>query len=154
MSASDALAAVAPGPAAAVASCHLVFRSELDSRDFRIHERRTKSVDEPLRRPTLAPPTDTSQAWTLPVEVLHCGRARGRGATAADAAAELLHTGRISTQSGLFNKAGEMLLLLSISCNTRLACRRVSSSFSLSAATQGRSSAASLRGEEARQSFW
>src|SRR5215469_17578349 len=43
-------------------------------------------------------------------------------------------SGKISTQLALSNTLGEMSLLFSISCNTRLARRRVSSSFCLSAA--------------------
>src|SRR5215471_13411737 len=45
--------------------------------------------------------------------------------------------GRINTQLDLDSKAGEMLLPLSISCRTRLAFLRVSSSFCLSAANAG-----------------
>src|SRR5215469_5157002 len=43
--------------------------------------------------------------------------------------------GKISTHFACDNKAGEIVLPLSISCKTRLAFRRVSSSFALSAAS-------------------
>jgi hypothetical protein len=50
---------------------------------------------------------------------------------------------RMSTQLALDKVACEMLLLLSMSCNKRLAFRKVSSSFYLSAAKAGRTSSGS-----------
>src|ERR1700747_614612 len=99
--------------------------------------RRTKSVAEPPAcRPMLAPPTEyMAGADHLPLKFAPLRQSKGpRPPLPPIPKPNFFTSGRISTQSAFDKTSDEMSLLLSISCNTRLACRRVSSSFSLLAA--------------------
>src|SRR5579862_8857552 len=103
--------------------------------------RRTKSVDEPpICRPTLAPPTEyIAGADHLPLKFAPPRQSRGpRPPLPPTPKPNFFTLGRMSTQFALGNIPGEMLLLSIRPCNTRLACRMVSSSFCLSPANIGR----------------
>src|SRR5678816_1561014 len=103
--------------------------------------RRTKSVDEPLTwKPTLAPPTENIAGGDhLALKFWPLRQSNGpRPPLPPTPKPNFFTPGRISTQVACDNKAGEILLPLSRPCNTRLGCRNVSSSFSLSAADAGR----------------
>src|SRR5262249_28352086 len=97
----------------------------------------TKSVDDPPTcRPMLAPPTEyIAGVDHLPLKFAPPRQSNGpRPPLPPTPKPNFFTSGRISTQSAFDNTSGEMSLLLSMSCNTRLACRSVSSSFFLSAA--------------------
>src|SRR5215475_428953 len=119
--------------------------------------RRTKSVEEPpICRPILAPPTEyIAGADHLPLKFWPVRQSKGpRPPLPPTPNPNFFTSGRISTQLAFDNRPGEMSLLLSISCNTRLACRRVSSSFSLSAAMAGRiSNAATMEVKHQHKAF-
>src|SRR5215831_20333354 len=102
--------------------------------------RSTKSVDEPPTcRPTLAPPTEyIAGADQLPLKLAPPRQSKGpRPPLPPTPTPNFLTSGRMSTQEALFKTSGEMSLLLSMSCSTRLAFRSVSSSFCLLAANRG-----------------
>src|SRR5579864_464169 len=99
--------------------------------------KRTKSLDEPPTcKPTLAPPTEyIAGADHLPLKSWPLRQSKGpRPPLPPTPKPNFFTPGRISRQSAFDNKVGEMLLLLSISRNVRLARRSVSSSFCLSVA--------------------
>src|SRR5215471_6495049 len=104
---------------------------------------RTKSVDDPPTcRPTLAPPIENmAGADHLPSNFSPRRQSKGpRPPLPPTPKPNFLTPGRISTHSAFDKRDGEMELLLSMSWSTRLAFRRVSSSFCLSAANAGVSS--------------
>src|SRR6201998_4024489 len=103
--------------------------------------RRTKSLDEPPTcKPTLTPPTEyIAGVDHLPSKFWPPRQSKGpRPPLPPTPKPNFFTPGRISTQLAFDNEACEMSLLLIMSCNTRLALRRVSSSFCLSAASTGR----------------
>src|SRR6201984_887372 len=142
MSASDALAAVAPGPAAAVASVPLlVFPLRILFTTFEVMSRRTKSLDEPPTwKPTLTPPTEyIAGVDHLPSKFWPLRQSKGpRPPLPPIPKPNFFTLGRMSTQLAFDNEVSEMLLPLRKPCNTKFACRSVSSSFSLSPANTGR----------------
>src|SRR5437899_12664101 len=102
---------------------------------------RTKSVDEPPTwKPALIPPTEYIAGMDhLPSKCWPLRQSKGpRPALPPIPKPNFFKLGRMSTQLTFDNEATEMLLLLRKPCNTRLACRSVSSSFSLSPANTGR----------------
>src|SRR5277367_1313123 len=103
--------------------------------------RRTKSVDDPpICRPALIPPTEyIAGVDHLPSKFWPPRQSKGpRPPLPPIPKPNFFTLGRMSTQSALDNDASEILLLLRKPCNTKLAPRRVSSSFFLSAANTGR----------------
>src|ERR1700757_3263100 len=103
--------------------------------------RRTKSLDEPPTwKPTLTPPTEyIAGADHLPSKFCPVRQSKGpRPPLPPTPKPNFFTLGRISTQLAFDNEACEMSLLLIMSCNTRLALRRVFSSFSLSEEATGR----------------
>src|SRR6266850_6267324 len=102
---------------------------------------RTKSVDEPpIWKPTLIPPTEyIAGVDHLPSKFWPLRQSKGpRPPLPPIPKPNFFTLGRMSTQLAFDNEVSEMLLLLRKPCNTRLACRSVSSSFSLSPANTGR----------------
>src|SRR5215831_1017957 len=102
---------------------------------------RTKSVDDPPAcRPILAPPIEyIAGADHLPLNWFPYRQSKGpRPPLPPTPKPNFFTSGRMSTQSALERASCEMSLLLSISCNKRLAFESVSSSFCLSAANNGR----------------
>src|SRR5258707_6429926 len=98
---------------------------------------RTKSVDEPPTwKPALIPPTEYIAGGDhLPSEFWPLRQSKGpRPPLPPIPIPDFFTLGRISQQLAFVNEVSEMLLLLSNPCNTRLACRMVASSFSLSTA--------------------
>src|SRR6201984_2386076 len=142
MSASDALAAVAPGPAAAVASVPLlVFPLRILFTTFEVMSRRTKSLDEPPTwKPTLTPPTEyIAGVDHLPSKFWPLRQSKGpRPPLPPMPKPNFFTLGRMSRQSAFDSEVSEMSLLLRKRCNTKFACRSVSSSFALSPANTGR----------------
>src|SRR4029077_669317 len=102
---------------------------------------RTKSVDEPPTwKPALIPPTEyIAGVDHLPSKFWPLRQSKGpRPPLPPIPKPNFFTLGRMSTQLAFDNEVSEMLLLLRKPCNTKFACRRVSSSFCLSAANTGR----------------
>src|SRR5258707_15862535 len=118
--------------------------------------RRTKSVDEPpICRPTLAPPTEyIAGVDHLPSKFWPPRQSKGPRPPLPPIPKPTFFTlGKMSTQSAFDNTVGEMLLSFSRPCNTRLACRSVSSSFCLSAANTGKIISSTMEGRNQGKTF-
>src|ERR1700741_993898 len=118
--------------------------------------RRTKSLDEPPNcKPTLTPPTEyIAGVDHLPSKFWPLRQSKGpRPPLPPTPKPNFFTPGRMSTQLAFDNEAGEMSLLLRKPCNTRLACRRVSSSFCLSAANTGRISSSTMEVRKQGKAF-
>src|SRR5258708_15680976 len=102
---------------------------------------RTKSVDEPPTwKPALIPPTEyIAGVDHLPSKFRPLRQSKGpRPPLPPIPKPNFFTLGRMRTQLAFDNDVSEMLLLLRKPCNTKFACRRVSSSFFLSPANTGR----------------
>src|SRR5690242_15435396 len=102
---------------------------------------RTKSVDEPPTwKPALIPPTEyIAGVDHLPLKFWPLRQSKGpRPPLPPMPKPNFFTFGRMSTQFAFDNEVTEMLLLSRKPCNTKFACRSVSSSLALSPANAGR----------------
>src|SRR5690242_21169993 len=103
---------------------------------------RTKSVDEPPTwKPALIPPTEyIAGVDHLPSKFWPLRQSKGpRPPLPPIPKPNFFTLGRMSRQSAFDNEVSEMLLLLRKPCNTKFACRSVSSSSKLSVARDRKS---------------
>src|SRR4029077_6172213 len=116
----------------------------------------TKSVDEPPTwKPALIPPTEyIAGVDHLPSKFWPLRQSKGpRPPLPPTPKPHFFTLGRMSTQLDFDNEADEMSLLLRKPCNTKFACRSVSSSFSLSPANTGRIISSSMEVRKQDKTF-